>query len=220
MFGWDFQVDAWSIFRRLNLRFVFELVIWPKQVTLVSWTPPLDPWFLWQCFEWNRVNDNLSIVNACHSSLSQITIAHCSFMAVWYPSSISIFNVHIIPLFIVCLSAWVTFLLLHKFLPSLPPLKNSWIFLFTTWLPIFGPAAAFPQRVRALKNVKDILQLLHLSRRQQSRHDLFGRFCMRQDQQTKQFLSSCSAQRKIVRATQNSPSRLGQLDTCHTSLAM
>ena len=148
----------------------------------LSWTPPLDPWFLWQCFEWNRVNDNLSIVNACHSSLSQITIAHCSFMAVWYPSSISIFNVHIIPLFIVCLSAWVTFLLLHKFLPSLPPLKNSWIFLFTTWLPIFGPAAAFPQRVRALKNVKDILQLLHLSRRQQSRHDLFGRFCMRQDQ--------------------------------------
>ena len=139
---------------------------------------------------------------------------NCSLLI--HGSLISIFHIHLqCPYY-----SWVTFFLLHKFLPSLPPLKNSWIFLFTTWLPIFGPAAAFPQRVRALKNVKDILQLLHLSRRQQSRHDLFGRFCMRQDQQTKQFLSSCSAQRKIVRATQNSPSRLGQLDTCHTSLAM
>ena len=31
-------------------RFVFELVIWPKQVTLVSWTQPSGPLCLWQCF--------------------------------------------------------------------------------------------------------------------------------------------------------------------------
>ena len=31
-------------------RFVFELVIWPKQVTLVSWTQPSGPLCLLQCF--------------------------------------------------------------------------------------------------------------------------------------------------------------------------
>ena len=41
MFGWDFEV-VWS-------RFVFELVIWPKEVTLVRWTQPSGPLCLWQC---------------------------------------------------------------------------------------------------------------------------------------------------------------------------
>ena len=31
-------------------RFVFELVIWPKEVTLVSRTQPSGPLCLWQCF--------------------------------------------------------------------------------------------------------------------------------------------------------------------------
>ena len=35
--------DVWS-------RFVFELVIWPKEVTLVSRTQPSGPLCLWQCF--------------------------------------------------------------------------------------------------------------------------------------------------------------------------
>jgi len=34
--------DVWS-------RFVFELVIWPKEVTLVSRTQPSGPLCLWQC---------------------------------------------------------------------------------------------------------------------------------------------------------------------------
>ena len=47
--------DVWS-------RFVFELVIWPKEVTLVSRTQPSGPLCLWQCFEiwsasgWNTLN--------------------------------------------------------------------------------------------------------------------------------------------------------------------
>ena len=43
MHGRDSEVEIWS-------NFVFELVIWPKQVTLVSWTQPLGPLCLWQCF--------------------------------------------------------------------------------------------------------------------------------------------------------------------------
>ena len=35
--------DVWS-------RFVFELVIWPKEVNLVSRTQPSGPLCLWQCF--------------------------------------------------------------------------------------------------------------------------------------------------------------------------
>ena len=42
MVGWDFE-DVWS-------RFVFELVIWPKEVSLVSRTQPSGPLCLWQCF--------------------------------------------------------------------------------------------------------------------------------------------------------------------------
>ena len=40
--GWDFE-DVWS-------RFVWEFVIWPKEVTLVSRTQPSGPLCLWQCF--------------------------------------------------------------------------------------------------------------------------------------------------------------------------
>ena len=32
-------------------RFVFELVIWPKQVTLVSWTQPSGSLCLWRCLK-------------------------------------------------------------------------------------------------------------------------------------------------------------------------
>ena len=31
-------------------RFVFELVIWPQEVTLARWTQPSGPLCLWQCF--------------------------------------------------------------------------------------------------------------------------------------------------------------------------
>ena len=41
-FGRDSE-DVWS-------RFVQELVIWPKEVTLVSRTQPSGPLCLWQCF--------------------------------------------------------------------------------------------------------------------------------------------------------------------------
>ena len=40
-FGWDFEVDAWSIFWRWNLiKICFWTLILPEQVTLVSWTQP------------------------------------------------------------------------------------------------------------------------------------------------------------------------------------
>ena len=31
--------------------FVFELVIWPEEVTLIRWTQPSGPLYLWQCLE-------------------------------------------------------------------------------------------------------------------------------------------------------------------------
>ena len=43
MFGQDFEDEIWS-------RFVWELVIWPKEVTLVTRTQPSGPLCLWQCF--------------------------------------------------------------------------------------------------------------------------------------------------------------------------
>ena len=57
--------DVWS-------RFVFELVIWPKEVTLVSRTQPSGPLCLWQCFymiqptyrsllDWSIPNKSLSV---------------------------------------------------------------------------------------------------------------------------------------------------------------
>ena len=189
-------------------------MIWPKQVTLVSWTLPLGPWFLWQCFTWNRVNDNLS---------TRVTVPSVKLQLFILGSFISIFHINLQgPYYslVHCLSVRLGYISSSSLVSSFPaPFKK--ILGYSCWqLPLFGPAAAFSQRVTALKNNKDILQLLHLSRRQQFRHDLFGRFCMRQDQWQNQFLSSCSAQRKIVKATQNSPSRLSQLDTCHTSLAM
>ena len=42
MLGRDFEDEIWSIF-------VLELVIWPKHVTLVSWTQPSGPMCLCQC---------------------------------------------------------------------------------------------------------------------------------------------------------------------------
>ena len=41
MLSWDSEDEMWS-------RFVFELVIWPQEVTLARW--PSGPLCLWQCF--------------------------------------------------------------------------------------------------------------------------------------------------------------------------
>ena len=50
IFGWCFEVAAWSRLWRLNLiKISWELVIWPKEVTLVSRTQPSGPLCLWQC---------------------------------------------------------------------------------------------------------------------------------------------------------------------------
>ena len=35
---------------RFGMWFVFELVIWPQEVTLARWTQPSGPLRLWQCF--------------------------------------------------------------------------------------------------------------------------------------------------------------------------
>ena len=43
MLSRDSEDATWS-------RFVFELVIWPQEVTLVRWTQPSGPLCLWQCF--------------------------------------------------------------------------------------------------------------------------------------------------------------------------
>ena len=43
MLSRDSEDEMWS-------RFVFELVIWPQEVTLVRWTQPSGPLCLWQCF--------------------------------------------------------------------------------------------------------------------------------------------------------------------------
>ena len=44
MFGWDFEVDAWSRFWRWGL---IKICVW----TLVSWTQPSGALCLWQCFD-------------------------------------------------------------------------------------------------------------------------------------------------------------------------
>ena len=52
IFGWCFEVAAWSRLWRLNLiKISWELVIWPKEVTLVSRTQPSGPLCLWQCLQ-------------------------------------------------------------------------------------------------------------------------------------------------------------------------
>ena len=46
---------SWCLVEILKMkfysRFVFELVIWPQQITLARWTQPSCPLCLWQCFE-------------------------------------------------------------------------------------------------------------------------------------------------------------------------
>ena len=48
-FGHCFAVDA-SCDYEVQDRFGQELVIWPKEVTLISRTQPSGPLWLWQCF--------------------------------------------------------------------------------------------------------------------------------------------------------------------------
>ena len=63
MFGWG--VDSEDEFCS---RFVFDIVIWPQEVTLVRWTQLSGPLCLWQCLI-------LSIVNRCYRH-SPVTKAH------------------------------------------------------------------------------------------------------------------------------------------------
>ena len=67
-------------------RFVFELVIWPQEVTLVRWTQPSGPLCLWQCFKsvpffrfWGRAGLNLWKAlwgkrNSCSVSTSTVSL--------------------------------------------------------------------------------------------------------------------------------------------------
>ena len=43
MLSRDSEAEMWS-------RFVFELVIWPQEITFARWTQPSGPLCLWQCF--------------------------------------------------------------------------------------------------------------------------------------------------------------------------
>ena len=67
-FGHCFAVDA-SCDYEVQDRFGQELVIWPKEVTLISRTQPSGPLCLWQCFE-NETSrvilDNFPFVRAMH----------------------------------------------------------------------------------------------------------------------------------------------------------
>ena len=48
---WCCRNSYWKLWKvSESWRFVFELVIWPKEVTLVSRTQPSGPLCLWQCF--------------------------------------------------------------------------------------------------------------------------------------------------------------------------
>ena len=49
IFGWGFEVAAWSRLWRWNLIKICELVIWQEEVTLVTRTKPSGPLCLWQC---------------------------------------------------------------------------------------------------------------------------------------------------------------------------
>ena len=47
MFGWDFEVSAWSRLWRRNL---IKICVWTCDTTLASWTQPSGPLCLCQCF--------------------------------------------------------------------------------------------------------------------------------------------------------------------------
>ena len=65
--------------------FVFELVIWPQEVTLAIWTQPSGPLCLWQCF---------LILATCSSYSAKVHFTHCPFLfaaravlsGTWYES--------------------------------------------------------------------------------------------------------------------------------------
>ena len=66
--------------------FVWELVIWPKEVTLVTRTHPSGPLCLWQCLmvslNINTVNDfficwQLTCILFCSSSIKYSRVSHC-----------------------------------------------------------------------------------------------------------------------------------------------
>ena len=52
--SWDSEDEIWS-------RFVFELVIWPQEVTLVRWTQPSGPLCLWQCFSGKTASNVMGV---------------------------------------------------------------------------------------------------------------------------------------------------------------
>ena len=64
--------------------FVFELVIWPQEVTLARWTQPSGPLCLWQCFHWGAVlfSDSIELL-AFHLKLFRISWWSHYFAANW-----------------------------------------------------------------------------------------------------------------------------------------
>ena len=75
IFSWDFksvlgryyEEEIWS-------RFVFEIVIWPQEVTLVRWTQPSGPLCLRQCFVFLS-DPSPIIVYPCHWLSDSLTFS-------------------------------------------------------------------------------------------------------------------------------------------------
>ena len=74
MLGRDSEDEIWS-------RFVFELVIWHKQATLLSWIQPSGPLCLWQCsckperaLSWNLIPLNRCLIGG--RSIRLVVIFH------------------------------------------------------------------------------------------------------------------------------------------------
>ena len=85
MFAWDFEVDASS---RFWSRFVFDILLWPKQVTLMCWTQPLGPLCLWQYFSDGDFNTDCRSEFICWcASLSLNPLSD-------KPNLLSLLNVH------------------------------------------------------------------------------------------------------------------------------
>ena len=64
MFGWDFYFmlsrDSEDEMRSI---FVFEIVIWPQEVTLARLTQPSGPFCLWQCLDNEHAIQAVNLAN-------------------------------------------------------------------------------------------------------------------------------------------------------------
>ena len=65
---WMLEVDA-QFWRWIWSRFVFELVIWPQEVTLIRWTQPSGPLCLWQSFI-----DVSKLSQSCPKAVSKLSL--------------------------------------------------------------------------------------------------------------------------------------------------